>query len=509
MDVANSVVLAALLASAPPLTAAMVPGAPGAAAQPAPVAAGGPFCAGEYAQDLSALQPRARQLEERQPSYTFAIRSTAVYECPYYGADGDLRRVRKRVVAHGTAFAYRQQQDGTLLVTNHHVAEWPLATDDDHGVEGVPAGCRRVSVSLKLVDGVDDDYEADDVPVTRVVSDPQLDIAIVKARATLPVLPWKVGRSAALRERDVVNVRGFPLGALQADNVGKVVSALDHDSFRDWDHDDFVVDALLSPGNSGSPVLAVSCKTGEFELVGVFHAAYAGGSALNVVVAVDQLRDLLTTLRRAPHPRGVASTPQAKARTTLELAVASAGDPFFPFGSLVTAVRRVADGRLWYEVFSPDYPLESWPVLVLEDLPGASPDDPGQLGRAWIGNHLGLKPFERRDLDAEALGQLSRVFDALRSRALTTFQYRVAEAGSRASRERHDEAQRLERALRKGVADDRYLDQLVLDLSDRLGPGAGDRTVDFAAALQAATPSPPRRPAEVDVAAAPAGAASR
>ena len=32
----------------------------------------------------------------------------------------------------------------------------------------------------------------------------------------------------------------------------------DHDDYGEWDHDDFVVDALLSAGNSGSPVLAVS-----------------------------------------------------------------------------------------------------------------------------------------------------------------------------------------------------------------------------------------------------------
>ena len=35
------------------------------------------------------------------------------------------------------------------------------------------------------------------------------------------------------------------------------------------DHVDFVVDALLSEGNSGSPVLAVSCKSRLMELVGV------------------------------------------------------------------------------------------------------------------------------------------------------------------------------------------------------------------------------------------------
>lgn len=54
---------------------------------------------------------------------------------------------------------------------------------------------------------------------------------------------------------------------------------------------------LLSGGNSGSPVLAVSCRSGEFELVGVYHAGYRRGAALNVVVGIDAIRELMTTLR--------------------------------------------------------------------------------------------------------------------------------------------------------------------------------------------------------------------
>jgi serine protease Do len=177
-------------------------------------------------------------------------------------------------------------------------------TPDARTVDGVPAGCKRVSESLKIVDNENDAYEADDVPLTKVVADPALDAAVLRAKGALPVLPWKIGRSAALHERDAVEVRGFPLGAFHAINVGKVVSAFQHDDEGAWDHDDFVVDALLSNGNSGSPVLAASCKTGELELVGIYHAGYLLGSALNVVVGIDQLRDLMTTLKRTPRSHG-------------------------------------------------------------------------------------------------------------------------------------------------------------------------------------------------------------
>lgn len=476
-------VLATLLAAA---------AAPPAA--PVPPADAQRYCAGEYAEDISVLQPRAREYEERQARYTFAVRTAAVYECPFYGSDGELRRVRRRAVAHGTGFAYRQQQDGTLLVTNHHVAEWPVATDGDHPVEGVPSGCRRISVTLKIVDGEDDRYEPDDVPLARVVSDPQLDIAILKAKVALPVLPWKIGRSAALRERDVVNVRGFPLGVLQADNVGKVINPLDHDEFKDWDHDDFVIDALLSAGSSGSPVFAVSCRTGEFELVGVFHAVYAEGSALNVVVGIDQVRDLMTTLKRTPRPRPGIAGPQAGGRAVLAAAAAGVQQAVFPFGGVVAAVRGRADGALLYEVFSPDYPVESWPALVIEDLPLAQPDQFGPLGRAWVGHRAGLRALERAELDADVVAQLTRVLDALRADALTALRYRAAAAAARESKDRSREAERLEKALRRSISEHRDASQTVAELADRLGPAPGDRLVRvdevLVAAPAAAAPAP-------------------
>jgi serine protease Do len=496
---AVQILLAIALAVSPPRSAAAGGGggAPAARAASRGATRAPPVCSGEYAQDMSALQARAREFEQRQPPYTFAVRTAAVYECPFYGADGELRRVRKRAVAHGTAFAYRQlQEGGTLLLTNHHVAEWPLATDEDHPVEGVPAGCRRVSVSLKIVDGEDDHYDRDDVALTRVVTDPQLDIAVVKARVTLPVLPWKLGRSSALRERDVVNVRGFPLGVLQADNVGKVVSAFDHDEFKDWDHDDFVVDALLSSGNSGSPVLAISCRTGEFELVGVYHAAYSGGSALNVVVGIDQVRDLMTTLRRTPRARPAVAA-QAPARSALVAAADKALDPVFPFGGLLASVRPRSDGTLYFQVFPAEYPVESGPVLVVEDLPGDRPEEFAPLGRVWVGNRGGLKAYDRAGLDGDTQAQLSHVLDALRASALTAFRYRAATAAARDSRERYDEARRLEKALRRAMSDDRWHSQGLADLSERLGPGPADRALRLADVLAAP------RPAGLDVAAAP------
>ena len=100
-----------------------------------------------------------------------------------------------------------------------------------------------------------------------------------------------------------------------------------------------VIDALLSHGSSGSPVLAVSCETGAFELVGMFHAGYTGGNALNVVGGVDQLKDLMTTLKKRPHQKGEElMTLDANARARLSAQSMAALGGFFPFGANVASV---------------------------------------------------------------------------------------------------------------------------------------------------------------------------
>src|SRR5271154_350636 len=67
-----------------------------------PPSKGAAYCPGEYADDFSSLLPKARELEQQVAAYTFCIRTSATYECPSYGPDGNLKRKKRRVVAHGT-----------------------------------------------------------------------------------------------------------------------------------------------------------------------------------------------------------------------------------------------------------------------------------------------------------------------------------------------------------------------------------------------------------------------
>jgi len=327
------------------------------------------------------------------------------------------------------------------------------------------------------------------VPVARVVTDPQLDVAVLKAHSDLHVMPWKIGRSSAIRERNAVEVRGFPLGAFRATSLGKVISEHDHDDYGEWDHDDFVVDALLSAGNSGSPVLAVSCTTGEYELVGIFHAGYTAGSALNVVIGIDQVRDLMTTLKRAPHEH-VADVPvlDGALRARLTETLAAEREIFFPFGANVAVLRPASGSALLFAIFSRDFPQAVEPLALIEDLapaPGAStsPSSFGTLGRIWFGSSRGLKLYTHAPLDGDADPPIARVLDALRTDAAAHIAYRGLQRQDSRTRQTAERILRDGKTLARTAASRADLLQAIVDAGERLGPGVEETGTRFAELL--------------------------
>jgi serine protease Do len=473
----------------PPLLTALSLAALGLGARAgkaAPPAGANLVCSGAYADDFSALSAAARDFDHHpEATFSYCTRNTAVYECLSYGSDGAVRRDRRRVVLHGTAFAYRKQDGDTLLLTNDHVAAWPAVTDNAHTIEGVPAGCKRVSEALALVDGEHDTFAGDDVPVTRVVTDPGLDVAVLKAHGDLQVMPWKIGRSAGIRERNLVEVRGFPLGAFRATNIGKIVSAHDRDDYGDWDHDDFIVDALLSRGNSGSPVLAISCATGEYELVGIYHAGYSEGSALNAVIGIDQVRELMSTLKRSAHDRddhAVAVDGEARRRIAGELA--EGGDAFFPVGAQIAMARLGAGGALLYALYPKDFPATDQPALVLEDLPASEAAAFGALGRVWLGSPRGLKRYDLAFFDAEGQANLKRALAALRGDLAARLDYRAAAVGPE-SRQAESALRQAGKQLARAAAARADLLQAVTDLAERFAPSGEERGARLASLSRA------------------------
>lgn len=483
----------------PWLLLAMLLAAPPGAKQPAGRA---PYCTGTYADDFAALgKPSVELANKPEAQFTYCMRITATYECLSYASDGTVRRSRKDATAHGTAFAYKRQGSETLLLTNNHMAEYPTVTDEEHPVSGVPAGCKRVSDSLRLVDNEKDAFEGDDVPLTRVVTDPALDMAVVKSKAALTIMPWKVGRSSALRDRNVVEVRGFPLGAFKATTQGKVTSSYDHDDYQDWDHDDFVVDAQLSSGNSGSPVLAVNCATGEFELVGVFHADYARGKSLNIVVHIDQVRELMTTLKRTTPAREDHALLTHTARKRLVDDSEDLGTLYFPFGSLTVAAHpRGSDGALLFSIFPRDFPSSTWPAAVLEDLDPPDQGGFGTLGRVWFGNARGLAERTADSLDENDRAVVERALDNVRQAAQLWAAHRTAALRADASRENADNLARLDKEIKRAAPRSKELAGSLLELAEKLAPQGSSAALPPARpflhvpAAEAGNPSIPSMP---------------
>jgi len=191
-------VLLVAVGVAPAVAKSTTPVRPAAKApRPAPAPAPVPtLCEGDYADSVPAARA-SEILDAVKDQFVFSIRNIATYERVYYGRDGKLRRNYIRSVVHGTGFAYQVKDGETLIVTNEHVANRPDVTDDEHQVDGVPPGSKKVREQIKIVRDEEDDYEPGHVPLKLALSDSAADIAIVKART---VDAWAIAESEYVLE---------------------------------------------------------------------------------------------------------------------------------------------------------------------------------------------------------------------------------------------------------------------------------------------------------------------
>lgn len=442
-----------------------------------------------YSDNFVPLRDDVRAFE-RDPNnrYTYCIRNVATYECLSYSSDGSMRRRQHKATAHGTGFAYQHDGDETRILTNEHVVSWPYVTDPEHRVEDVPLGCKLVSQKLQIVDNENDEYEADDIPLTRVVDDRALDVAVVRAKSKLRLLPYRIGRALALSPGDVIIVRGFPLGAFAAYNTGKVINTLDEDRYKHWDHADFIVDAQLSSGNSGSPVLALNRKTGEYELVGVFHASYVSASSLNAVIAIEQLSELMFQLKRTSRAQaalgGEPLTDSAK-RLNLQKALAEKNVvPYIGLGGLLIRLHAVED-KLLFEIFSKSFPLDDQRTALILD--SAAPDGSGKLQQVWFGSDRGYRGYAIADLDADSAGSLKRVLQRLYDLSSSTLAYRAILSHVPDSRQEVQRRAALQRVLSRAASQDGELAQQLMDLAQDKSPASTDQALPLAEVFSQAT----------------------
>ena len=465
-----------------------------AAVQPAPA----PLCSGDYADALPVEKANAILDAARDP-FVFAIRNTATYEHVYYGHDGKLRRAYLRSTVHGTGFGYRIVNGETQIVTNEHVASQPDVTDDEHPVEGVPTGSKKVREQLKIVRDENDDYEPGHVPLTKLLSDPAADIAVLKAKKQLGVAPWRLGRSASLRAGNLVWVRGFPLGAFAALNTGKVLNPMTVDSERGWNHVDFVVDALLNSGNSGSPVFAVSCRTGEPELVGVYHAGYTDAAALNAVVAIDQLRDELETLKVPKRdPAGLHSeiTAQDRDRLVKQIFAEPTHSLTFPFAGRSVVATLVDPQTLRFSVLDDDYPLVTQESMALID---HNHNGFGTLDAVAVSVDGVPMEAPAPALDQDVREHFDRLYESLWRQVLGVVDYRARLVKGSGSADAFAEVQAARQRIRKRASEQKEILNICAFEADRANFGAIRGQAAVApppAPAQAATPpSPAQAPA--------------
>jgi len=356
-------------------------------AQGAPAERGRPPpCAGRYSDTLAAMTAASRERESRPGAdWVYCLRATAVYEHLSYGRGGKIVHEYHTKIRHGTGFAYRQRAGEWLVATNQHVVGYPEVTGDGQDMEGVPAGSRRVRVEVRIVANESEPESPEQILLRPVLVDDPLDIAVLASREPLRVMPYRFGRSADLRVGNAVLVRGYPLGAFMAANAGRVIGVGQRDVERGWDHEDFAVDALLNLGSSGSPVLAVSCQTGDPEVVGVYHAGYRNAQGLNVVIVIDELRTLLEELR----PPGRAAAPREPSADPSEARAALVQGPLLiPFGRRTVRVERHGE-IVDFAVLDTAFPLSTRVEISIVDRGAAADGRPAEL-RAALWEQLGL-----------------------------------------------------------------------------------------------------------------------
>ncbi|MBP7778972.1 MAG: trypsin-like peptidase domain-containing protein [Acidobacteria bacterium] len=178
--------------------------------------------------------------------------------------DDDAGPRRPEAPRRGTGTGFIVDQRG-LIITNQHVVE----------------GAERVMV--KLADGRS--FRA-----TVVGTDPDIDLAVLKVEAGVPLPELPLGDSDDLRVGEWVCAIGNPYAYEHTVTVG-VVSFVGRKLF-DQSLDQYIqTDAAISFGNSGGPLLNTAG-----EVVGINTAVSRQASNIGFAIPVNQVREVLPQL---------------------------------------------------------------------------------------------------------------------------------------------------------------------------------------------------------------------
>jgi S1-C subfamily serine protease len=159
--------------------------------------------------------------------------------------------------------------DGSIL-TNNHVVE------------------NSNSLSVLLADGRT-------VSATVVRTDPEHDLAVIKADAT-GLTPAKLGDSASIKVGEVVLAIGSPLGTFTGSVTEGIISAtnrtitVDDPSNRSGKTLTGLLqtDAAINPGNSGGPIV-----DGDGNVIGISTAGSTQANGLNFAIPIDAAKTII------------------------------------------------------------------------------------------------------------------------------------------------------------------------------------------------------------------------
>jgi len=327
-------------------------------------------CSGRYADNPEVLKREILEFEKsRKSSYSVCIRNTTTYEQIFYSEDGKINKRFIKYVIHGTAFPFEKKGDIVYFLTNEHVANQPLVTNENNRLEGVPFGAKKVSEVIKIVQNENDTFEKNFVELKITAIAPELDAAILEGKVNIEPIPYKTGSSSELKTGNVVMIKGFPLGIFNASNTGKVINVNIEDNDGDWHHTDFIVDAQLNTGQSGSPVFAINCETKEYELVGLYHAFYSEGKGLNLVVGIDEILDFIKTKKSViPNPQKELPFLNTQEQfRIISYLLDNRNLKLFQFGDNFFGVTLSKDRTITIELYTDRFPTYTVPAFAIVD----------------------------------------------------------------------------------------------------------------------------------------------
>jgi serine protease Do len=237
-------------------------------------------------------------------------------------------------------------------------------------------------------------------------------------------------------------------------------------------------------------VFAVSCRTAEPELVGVYHAGYTDAAALNAVVAIDQLREELDTLKVPKRDPGLHNdvTAQDRDRLVKQLLADSSRSMTFPFGGRFVVMALADPQIIRFSILDDDYPLTTRESMALVDR--------GQNGFGTLDSIV--VPVDGQSTEAPAgvlegdvREHFDKLYDALWRQVLGVADYRARLAKGKLSADAFADAQAARARLRKRTPEQKEILNICAFEADR---------ANFGVTRAAAAAAPPVTASEIGTA---------